>query len=141
MTKRGWILVAVAAAALVLLVGGPSVITATGAEPATCATCHSMQEFRTTHAQSDHAAVACTQCHLPQGLASIPAKYEAGFKHVWATITGYEEIQLSAESEQILLDNCIACHIQTDHVRVPDNRGCLNCHFDDPHGVREDRTW
>lgn len=141
MTKRWWIIGTVAAVVVLALLAGPTALTATGAEPAICAACHSMQEFRATHAESVHAAVSCSECHLPHGAASVPAKYEKGIKHVWATITGDANIELKPEDEKILLDNCIACHIYTDHVQAPENRGCLNCHFDDPHGVREDRRW
>ncbi|MBP2018738.1 cytochrome c nitrite reductase small subunit [Symbiobacterium terraclitae] len=141
MTKRWWIIITIAAVVVIALLAGPAALTASGLEPAACATCHSMAEFRDTHAESLHASVSCSECHLPHGAAGLPKKYEKGFKHVWATVTGEADIQLKPEDEQILLDNCIACHVNTEHVSVPENRSCLNCHYDDPHGNRESRSW
>lgn len=143
MKKRWWIIGTIAGLFVLALIFGPGVLTASGAEPATCATCHSMQEFYDGHKQSEaHAEVACSQCHLPHGFGDgLTTKYEKGFVHLWKTVTNAtpEKITLKDADRQMLLDNCIACHANTEHVKAPENRGCLNCHWTDPHGDREDR--
>ncbi|MFZ5815877.1 MAG: cytochrome c3 family protein [Bacillota bacterium] len=140
MKKRWWIIGTIAGL-FVLALFGPAALTASGAEPTACATCHSMQEFASAHRQSEaHKEVACSDCHLPHGFPDgLAKKYEKGFIHIWKTVSGDANVQLKPEDERILLDNCIACHVNTEHVKAPENRGCLNCHWDDPHGDREDR--
>jgi len=142
MKKRWMIIGGIAALFALALLFGPAALTASGAEPRACATCHSMEQEYQSHALSKHSEVACSECHLPHGFPDgLLAKYEKGWVHVSKTVTGQtpEKITLKDEDRQMLLDNCIACHTNTEHVKAPENRGCLNCHWSDPHGDKEDR--
>ncbi len=141
MKKRWWIIGGIAALFVLALLFGPAALTASGAEPRTCATCHSMEEKYQTHLESKHQEVACSDCHLPHGFPDgLAAKYQKGWVHISKTVSSNvpDEITLKDSDTEILLDNCVACHVNTEHVQASEARSCLNCHRDEPHGSKED---
>lgn len=124
---------------LAVVVGGPGLVGATGMEPQLCATCHAMENHYESFMQSAHAGqVTCSDCHVPHEsfVDSLTAKYAAGSRHLWAVVSGNvpEEIQLTLDEEQIVTQNCIQCHILTEHVANSGTETCFHCHAGEPHG-------
>ena len=141
--RRSW-MIGLAAGALLVLVAlfGPGALTASGAEPEFCGTCHVMEKNVASfqHTTSTHGTeISCSDCHLPSGpLAKLTAKYSTGVRHVWTTIIGKtpEELKLSAADRKLLVDNCVYCHAGESHTQQNGVTSCLNCHSTDPHGER-----
>lgn len=122
---------------------GPGALTASGAEPVACATCHSMDRnvhsFQTSES-SHRTTVSCSDCHIPHETAAkaLSEKYKTSYRHIKTALSGEvpEEIRLTPEARKIVLDNCVRCHKEEEHSKENGLGSCLNCHSNDPHGER-----
>jgi cytochrome c nitrite reductase small subunit len=123
---------------------GPGAITAVGAEPNFCATCHVMDKNVSSFKASEsahHGVLSCTDCHLPNGGAGLEgwtSHYSTGIRHVSTTVQGKTpaSLELTEEARKILVDNCVRCHAGQEHIQQNGRTACLTCHANDPHGEK-----
>ncbi len=112
--------------------------------PETCVNCHVMQEQFDAWQHSSHAMVAtCNDCHTPHDfLNKWFTKAENGFSHGLAFTTGNfpETIHIRDHNEEIVQDNCVACHEaivdQTYGGHGDRDRHCVDCHGNVGHPSR-----
>ena len=120
-------------------------------DPATCVNCHIMGPYYATWNHSSHSRNAtCNDCHVPHEnmVKKWMFKGMDGMKHVGAFLAKSEPQAIQAEeaSAQVIMNNCIRCHTQTDQRvcgcrqdRLHDDphrrrKGMLGLHRDVPHG-------
>lgn len=138
MRRSIWIGLAVGAVLVAAVIFGPGALTATGAEPAACGSCHVMEKNVNSFAKSSskHAGVlTCGDCHNPDSLSD---KYKTGFRHLTANLSENRptELHLAGEARNIVIANCVRCHEGEEHTKQNGKSSCLNCHSNDPHGER-----
>ncbi len=128
-----------------------------GDDPAACVNCHIMTPYYATWSHSSHGRVddksngaTCNDCHVPHSnlLAKYGFKAMDGMKHVAYFVTHSEHQAIRAEdaSAQVIMDNCIRCHMQLNQEFVKTGRidfmkskvgegvACWDCHRNVPHG-------
>jgi cytochrome c nitrite reductase small subunit len=125
-------------ALLLVVAATPPILSATPAEPAyLCASCHTMEPWHESYLADSHGgAITCSACHTPHGLKGLAFKYGDGARHVVAQVLGAkpEEIRISSQGLEIVLNNCASCHTDSAHAQQPDVKYCINCHAEIPHG-------
>ncbi|WP_088036640.1 cytochrome c3 family protein [Evansella clarkii] len=107
-----------------------------------CSSCHVMDEAHATFIDSNHAALTCNDCHIPQD--NLVSKYvfkgKAGMSHMYMNTIGSDGIEdvihAKATSAEVVNENCISCHAagleNVDFHDVKDS--CIDCHRQVPHG-------
>jgi cytochrome c nitrite reductase small subunit len=113
--------------------------------PASCTSCHIMQDQFDSWVKSSHHTVAtCNSCHLPEGpVHKWVSKADNGFFHSWAfTFRNHPEpIRIKPRNRNIVHRNCVACHSEIIHDAIPDPLGerggatCFHCHKDVGHAA------
>ncbi len=134
-------------AGVVVLAGallfGPHTIQAAGAEPAACASCHVMESKVHAFQTSDSlhkTEISCSDCHVPAGPGGLVEKYKTGLRHVSVNLSGApDEIHLRPQDRETVVDNCVRCHGQEEHIQQVGRNACLTCHATNPHGDRGTR--
>lgn len=125
-------------ALLLLVVIAPPILSATPAEPKyLCGACHAMAPWHESYLANTHAGqISCSDCHVRHGIQGLVTKYSDGAGHLLAQLRGArpEDIRISEHGLEAVLDNCIACHADSEHATNPDARYCISCHADQPHG-------
>lgn len=109
--------------------------------PEFCSSCHIMTQVHESFTDSNHADLACGDCHLPHD--NIVNKYvfkaKSGIGHVYYNSLGADKIPkvlLATEgTKEIMTDNCLGCHESTlDNVSHDAKDSCSSCHEAVPHG-------
>lgn len=108
--------------------------------PEACVNCHVMRDqFEGWNHSSHRNWATCNDCHTPH--TSVFAKYSSkalnGWNHSVAFTTGnfHEPIVITPRNEEILLENCVACHaavaseiLTGGGVHAGSEFACLDCH-------------
>jgi cytochrome c nitrite reductase small subunit len=118
--------------------------------PETCINCHVMNPQFTTWAHSAHRDVAaCNDCHLPHDnfFNTYLFKAQDGLRHATIfTLRNEPQVILIREAgREAVQKNCIRCHeratgmeflgsVQPGYVNHLQQRHCLDCHRESPHG-------
>ncbi|GEM_PF-1406700 len=125
---------------IVLAVGGFATIEATDG-PEFCGSCHVMEPFTESFAQSQHAALNCNDCHAPTDsyVAKTAFKARAGASHIWYNFVAQDSIpdviQAKPQSIEAIDQNCYDCHAVTlQQVGHDVKDSCTDCHRSVPHG-------
>lgn len=109
--------------------------------PEFCSSCHIMTQVYDSFTDSNHAELACSDCHLPHD--SIVNKYvqkaKSGIGHVYYNTLGADDIpkvlHTTENSQEIINENCISCHENTlKNVSHDAKDSCSSCHEAVPHG-------
>ncbi len=125
-----------------LLAGSQYVLARTN-ERAFCASCHGMVSVAVTHKVSTHANLACNDCHLPHDSAVnyILTKAKLGATDVYLSHFGDTQLPImtTISMKEIVNDNCIRCHTQTNtNVAVMNAKeNCVDCHRNVPHASKK----
>ncbi len=98
-----------------------------------CSQCHIMREAAITHKMSNHAKLACNECHAPHNLAEkLPFKAFTGTKDIYLNMFGNleEPIEAGEDTRQVVNTNCKICHTDTNTlVSSMEAKGvCTDCH-------------
>lgn len=108
--------------------------------PEFCSSCHIMTQAHTSFTDSNHAELACADCHLPHDtlVNKYVNKAKAGIGHVYFNTLGVEQIpkvlHTTENSKEIITENCISCHKNTlDNVSHDAKDSCSSCHEAVPH--------
>jgi cytochrome c nitrite reductase small subunit len=134
--KRKWVVLSIAAAAVVLVLAfllvGPPKLLAHSDSPAFCSGCHVMEaEFEAWSHAGAHRRNRCVDCHLPNENAGIHYVWKAidGLKDVAFFYSGQvpDRITLTAHGADVLQRNCVRCHEQTVML-IGTERQCWSCH-------------
>jgi len=136
-------------AALVIALGVFTVVTDApvylGSDPNTCNNCHVMDAAYENWFHAPHERWAkCADCHLPHEniFAYYYVKAKSGMHDVYVFSTGTTPVMIRAneETQGILQENCIRCHLDTVESMVesamPLDRNCWDCHRSAAHGER-----
>ncbi len=108
-----------------------------------CSVCHSMQHEAETFAVSSHRELDCIECHLPHDNTAhyLIEKGRTGMVDMYhELLRDYPaRIKLTADSRQMINDNCVRCHNSTmSYVTFDEgkqgNSDCLKCHSRIAHG-------
>ncbi len=110
-----------------------------GNDPATCNSCHAMNEQYDGYMKGSHKDVAtCNDCHAPHNnlVAKYANKAENGFMHsLKFTLGNYpENIQIREHNRKVTEDACLYCHGDlVDQVTAGSHRSgeklsCVRCH-------------
>jgi cytochrome c nitrite reductase small subunit len=109
--------------------------------PEFCSSCHIMTEVHDSFSDSNHAGLACGDCHLPHEnmVDKYTYKAKAGMTHVYFNTLGEAKIpkvlHATENSEEVINENCISCHENTlDNVSHDAKDSCSSCHQAVPHG-------
>lgn len=109
--------------------------------PEFCSSCHIMAQAHDSFADSVHADLACSDCHLPQD--SVFSKYafktKTGVGHLYYNTLGSEKIpkvlEATEDTKDVITENCIDCHKSTLETVSHDAKdSCSDCHKGVPHG-------
>jgi cytochrome c nitrite reductase small subunit len=121
-----------------------------GDKPETCINCHVMNPQYANWAHNSHYRVTtCNDCHVPHD--NIFSKYffkaTDGLNHATAFTLRLEPqvIIMEEETRTMVQTNCIRCHqhvvgeeflmsVQPNHHNYLEERYCLDCHRETPHG-------
>jgi len=121
-----------------------------GDNPETCINCHVMIPQYANWAHNSHGRVTnCNDCHVPHN--NIFNKYffkaKDGLNHATMFTLRLEPqvIIMEDETRELVMKNCIRCHektvkkefiydIQPDYHNYLEERWCLDCHREIPHG-------
>jgi cytochrome c nitrite reductase small subunit len=98
-----------------------------------CSQCHIMKEAAITHKMSNHAKLACNECHAPHNLmAKLPFKAMTGSKDIYLNMFGspVEPIEAGEATRLVVNTNCKTCHADTNTlVSSMEVKGrCADCH-------------
>lgn len=102
--------------------------------PKFCGSCHAMESYTHTWNASTHKQFNCGECHIPHDnlVDKYYVKGQSGLRDVYhETMRDYpENIQIKADSLEVLTDNCIRCHESTiaDTSLMEQNSDCIQCH-------------
>ncbi|MDQ0154112.1 cytochrome c3 family protein [Robertmurraya andreesenii] len=109
--------------------------------PEFCSSCHLMTQVHDSFADSNHADLACGDCHLPHDniVHKMTEKAKAGMGHIYYNTLGVEKIpgvlHATENSEKIIKENCVSCHENTvKNVSHDAKEDCTDCHQSVPHG-------
>lgn len=120
-------------------------------DPLACVNCHVMTPVYNSWMHSSHREWAsCNDCHVPHN--NIFNKYyfkaKDGLFHASVfTLRAEPEVMfMREESQEVVQNNCIRCHVQqvtqtkydgyiSDHVENRTERKCWECHQEVPHGT------
>lgn len=114
-----------------------------GTDPATCASCHIMEDWHESWQRGSHRDVAtCNDCHMPH--TNVVEKYAVkgilGFRHAYAFTTGDhpENLEISDLSRKYVEDACVYCHgDMVGEISMTRTSGgevsCIRCHADVGH--------
>lgn len=120
-------------------------------DPQACVNCHVMTPVYNSWMHSSHREWAsCNDCHVPHN--NIFNKYyfkaKDGLFHASVfTLRAEPEVMfMRKESEKVVQNNCIRCHVQQvtqvkyndwieDHKERRTDRQCWSCHKEVPHGT------
>lgn len=106
-----------------------------------CSSCHIMTNVYESFSDSNHAELACADCHLPHD--TLVNKYinkaKSGIGHVYYNTLGVEKIpgvlHETDNSTSIINQNCIDCHQNTvENISHDAKENCSSCHEAIPHG-------
>lgn len=116
-----------------------------GTEPATCNTCHVMNDVYENWFHAPHEKVTeCVDCHLPHDnfVNYWVEKGRTGLHDVYFFSTGQTPavIRANAQSKAVVQENCLRCHrdtVESIVMGTPDSdRYCWDCHRSVSHGPR-----
>lgn len=105
-------------------------------DPAACANCHVMGQYRDAWLKSSHRAVAaCNDCHTPPGfVGKYTTKAVNGFFHSLAFTSGRypDTIGITERNRRITESACRYCHQEIvtaiDVAHAGRSISCLQCH-------------
>ncbi|WP_053978307.1 cytochrome c nitrite reductase small subunit [Mangrovimonas xylaniphaga] len=119
-------------------------------DPQACVNCHVMTPVYNSWMHSSHREWAsCNDCHVPHNNLANAYFFKAkdGLYHasVFTARAEPEVIKMREESEEVVQDNCLRCHIQQVtqvkyngwlemHNGNRTDRKCWSCHREVPHG-------
>ncbi len=120
-------------------------------DPLACVNCHVMTPVYNSWMHSSHREQAsCNDCHVPHDNVFNTYFFKAkdGLLHasVFTARAEPEVMFMRAESEEVVQNNCIRCHIQqvtqvkfdgwlANHKENRTDRKCWSCHQELPHGT------
>lgn len=109
--------------------------------PEFCSSCHIMTQVHESFIDSNHAELACADCHLPHDtlVNKYVNKAKSGIGHVYYNTLGEDKIpevlHPTENSKEIITGNCIDCHQNTiENVSHDAKDSCTSCHEAVPHG-------
>ncbi len=76
-----------------------------------------MNQAAITHKMSNHAKLACNECHAPHNLVEkLPFKAFTGTKDIYLNMFGSleEPIEAGEDTRQVVNNNCKICHANTN---------------------------
>lgn len=120
-------------------------------DPLACVNCHVMTPMYNSWMHSSHREQAsCNDCHVPHNNVFNKYYFKAkdGLLHasVFTARAEPEVMFMREESEEVVQNNCIRCHVQQvtqvkydgwlkDHKESRTERKCWSCHQELPHGT------
>ncbi|PCE66645.1 cytochrome c nitrite reductase small subunit [Sediminicola luteus] len=153
--KTTWRTVATLAIAVIVGMGlflakEAEVVSYMSDDPQACVNCHVMTSQYNSWMHSSHREWAnCNDCHVPHNNVANKYFFKAkdGLYHASVfTLRAEPEVMfMREESEAVVQDNCIRCHVQqvtqtkyegylADHTANRTERKCWSCHQEVPHG-------
>ncbi|WP_176719856.1 NapC/NirT family cytochrome c [Desulfuribacillus alkaliarsenatis] len=120
-------------------------------DPEACTTCHIMNPYYYSWADSAHADEAtCNDCHVAKGpVVEWTSKGHAAVRHAWVFFLRQTPDVIDIHptlSIPIIQDNCVRCHFEevnkTNLIgELGDHKTCIDCHRHTPHGefIQNDR--
>ena len=113
-------------------------------DPKACVNCHVMKDAYDGWRVSSHRNVTCNECHTPNDITGKYAtKIEHGVRHSYVFTLGDPQLMRLKESgEDVVTDNCVACHQTLVNSTLPDHaneRRCIQCHEGVAHGRMANR--
>ncbi|WGH76114.1 cytochrome c nitrite reductase small subunit [Tenacibaculum tangerinum] len=128
-----------------------SIVSYMSDDPLACVNCHVMTPMYNSWMHSSHREQAsCNDCHVPHDnvLNKYYFKAKDGLLHasVFTARAEPEVMFMREESEEVVQNNCIRCHVQQvtqvkydgwleDHKESRTERKCWSCHQELPHGT------
>lgn len=120
-------------------------------KPEACVNCHVMTPVYNSWMHSSHREWAnCNDCHVPHNNVFNKYYFKAkdGLFHASVfTLRAEPEVMfMREESQEVVQNNCIRCHVQQvtqtkydgwidDHAKNRTERQCWSCHQEVPHGT------
>ncbi|GAA4230969.1 cytochrome c nitrite reductase small subunit [Postechiella marina] len=120
-------------------------------DPLACVNCHVMTPVYNSWMHSSHREWAsCNDCHVPHNnifnMYYFKAKDGLFHASVFTARAEPEVMFMRKESQEVVQNNCIRCHIQQvtqvkydgyikDHAKNRTERQCWSCHQEVPHGT------
>ncbi|MBK6766619.1 MAG: cytochrome c nitrite reductase small subunit [bacterium] len=113
-------------------------------DPKACMNCHVMKDAYDGWRVSSHRNVTCNECHTPnEFVGKYATKMEHGVRHSYVFTFGDPQLMRLKESgEDIVTNNCVACHQTLVNATLPDHqneRRCIQCHAGVAHGRMANR--
>lgn len=113
-------------------------------DPMACMNCHVMKDAYDGWKVSSHRNITCNQCHTPNDfVGKYATKMEHGARHSYVFTFGDPQLMRLKESgEDIVTNNCVACHQTMVNSILPEHgeeRRCLQCHEGVAHGRMANR--
>lgn len=120
-------------------------------DPLACVNCHVMTPVYNSWMHSSHREWAsCNDCHVPHNnifnMYYFKAKDGLFHASVFTARAEPEVMFMRKESQEVVQNNCIRCHVQQvtqvkydgyikDHAKNRTERQCWSCHQEVPHGT------
>lgn len=113
-------------------------------DPKACMNCHVMKDAFDGWRVSSHRNITCNECHTPnEFVGKYLTKMEHGARHSYVFTFGDPQLMRLKESgEDIVTNNCVACHQTMVNSILPDHaneRRCIQCHEGVAHGRMANR--
>lgn len=144
-------LIAVLVGMGIFLAKEASIVSYMSDNPQACVNCHVMIPVYNSWMHSSHRERAsCNDCHVPQDnlFNKYVFKAKDGLFHstIFTARMEPEVMFMREESEKVVQDNCIRCHVQQitqskyygwleNHKENRTQRNCWSCHQELPHGT------
>lgn len=144
-------LIAVLVGMGIFLAKEASIVSYMSDNPQACVNCHVMTPVYNSWMHSSHRERAsCNDCHVPQDnlFNKYVFKAKDGLFHatIFTARMEPEVMFMREESEKVVQDNCIRCHVQQitqvkyygwleNHKENRTQRNCWSCHQELPHGT------
>lgn len=144
-------LIAVLVGMGIFLAKEASIVSYMSDNPQACVNCHVMTPVYNSWMHSSHRERAsCNDCHVPQDNLFNKYFFKAkdGLFHatIFTARMEPEVMFMREESEKVVQDNCIRCHLQQitqvkyygwleNHKENRTQRNCWSCHQELPHGT------
>lgn len=144
-------LIAVLVGMGIFLAKEASIVSYMSDNPQACVNCHVMTPVYNSWMHSSHRERAsCNDCHVPQDNLFNKYFFKAkdGLFHatIFTARMEPEVMFMREESEKVVQDNCIRCHVQQitqvkyygwleNHKENRTQRNCWSCHQELPHGT------